>query len=323
MTHRLPTTLLALVLGSGLLPLAAWGQESGAPVATAPGMASPHPVSDEASVARFSGLFEIDLPVVERRGNVRVNYQPHFRDLLDKDYLRVPVDVRWGFNDRLELDSAVDTYFTHGLRSGDAGNGLSAVHFGAKYACYVWLKRVWNTSVGFNVTLPVSRPPMELSDGHQHYTPYIVFGRKIDDIAGLMGYLHASFDIVEKSGTPGNWGENEPHGNSMSLTPGVVWDRGVWHYTLEVDATTTRLIGGGNHDFLTIRPGVVWELPKALRFHARGRWLAGFNVSAVFGPDGNKISTGGRFRGEINFSRWLGGKKQEQPANADSTAGTK
>ena len=70
-----------------------------------------------------------------------------------------------------------------------------------------------------------------------------------------------------------------------------------------MDGTTTRLIGSGDHDFLTVRPGVVWDLPKKLVFHAQGRWLAGFNVTATFGPDGNTLSTGGRFRGEVNLTR--------------------
>jgi hypothetical protein len=48
---------------------------------------------------------------------------------------------------------------------------------------------------------------------------------------------------------------------------------------------------------------VVWDLPKKLVFDAHGRWLAGFSVTAVLGPDGNTISTGGRFRGELNLTR--------------------
>ena len=310
MTLKLPTALLALACWSGLPAPEGRAQEVATP---APAPADPslrENRADEASVARFSGLFELDLPITERAGNLRFMYQPHFRDLIDKSFLRVPLEFRWGVNHRLELDSAVDTYFPHGLRRTDTGYGLSEVHLGAKYACYVWLRRIWDASVGVNVSLPVSRPPLELTDGHQHFSPYVVFGRKIDDIAGLMGYIHTGFDIVEKSGTPGNFGQNEPHGNSLSLTPGIVYDRGEWHYTLEVDATTTRVIGGGNHDFLTIRPGVVWEIPKSLCFHARGRWFAGFNVSAVFGPDGNTVSTGGRFRGEVNLSRWFGAKQQ-------------
>jgi len=276
---------------------------------------------DQRSFSRFPGLFEIDLPKTERRGNIRFIFQPRFRDLLDKSYLRIPFEFRWGVNDHFELNSDIDTYGPHGLRKATTGYGLSTLHFGAKYAWHVWLKPTWDTSVGFNSTIPVSRPPVELTDGHRHLTPYIVFGRKVDGVKGLSGFIHTSIDFIAKSPTLGNFGRNEPHSDSLTVTPGLLYNRKVWHYTLEVDCATTRLIGTGNHDFLTIRPGVIWDLPKSLVFHARGRWLAGFNVTAAFGPDGNTISTGGRFRGEVNLIRWLPFSRQDKTPADDSAPG--
>ena len=276
---------------------------------------------DQRSFSRFPGLFEIDLPKTERRGNIRFIFQPRFRDLLDKSYLRIPFEFRWGVNDHFELNSDIDTYGPHGLRKATSGYGLSTLHFGAKYAWHVWLKPTWDTSVGFNSTIPVSRPPVELTDGHRHLTPYIVFGRKVDGVAGLSGFIHTSVDFIATSPTLGNFGRNEPHSDSLMVTPGLLYNRKAWHYTLEVDCATTRLIGTGNHDFLTIRPGVIWDLPKSLVFHARGRWLAGFNVTAAFGPDGNTISTGGRFRGEVNLVRWLPFNRQNNTPADDSAPG--
>jgi hypothetical protein len=83
-------------------------------------------------------------------------------------------------------------------------------------------------------------------------------------------------------------------------------------------STTTRIIGSGRHDFLTIRPGVVWDLPRALVLHSRGRWLAGFNLAFVFGPDGNTIGTGGRLRGELNLTHWFHGNLAANPFAAGS-----
>jgi hypothetical protein len=276
---------------------------------------------DQRSFSRFSGLFEIDLPKTERRGNIRFIYQPHFRDFIDKSYVRVPLEFRWGVNDHFELNSDIETYLTHGLRKENVGYGLSSLHFGAKYAWHIWLKPTWDTSVGINSRIPVSRPPIELTDGHTHFTPYIVFGRKVDGVKGLSGFVNTSVDFVAKSSTPGNFGQNEPHSDSLTVTPGLLYTRKAWHYTLEVDCTTTRLIGAGDHDFLTIRPGVIWDLPKSLVFHARGRWLAGFNVTAVFGPDGNTISTGGRFRGEVNLGRWFPLSRREKMPEEDVASG--
>jgi hypothetical protein len=299
------TTLpLRVCLGSVLfLGLAVRGAAE--TTAAAPDTASP-PAPAPATIPRIPGLFEIELPKTERRGVIKFSFQPSFRDLIDKSYLRIPLEFRWGVNDHFELNTYVDTYVHHGLRSGHSSYGLGALHFGAKYAWHEWLKPTWDTSVGFNSSIPVSRPPIELTDGHNHFTPYIVFGRKLDWLKGLSGFIHTSVDLLSKSSTPGNFGRNQPHSNSVTLSPGLLYDRKAWHYTLEVDCATTSLVGKGNKNFVIIRPGVVWDLPKKLVFNANGRWLAGFNLTATFGPDGNTLSTGGRFRGELNLTRLFG-----------------
>ncbi len=257
---------------------------------------------EQRTISRIRDLFDIDLPFTERPGQVRFSFQPIFRDLLNESYLRVPLEFRWGVNDHFELNSDMETYFHHGLRKGDSSYGLDELFLGAKYALLGWLEPVWNASVGFNVAVPVSRPPVGMTDGHDHFSPYIVFDRKLRCLPGLSGFLNARPDFITESSTPGSFGRNEPHSNSLTVSPGLLFDHYDWHYTLEVDATTTRIIGTGSHDFLTIRPGVFWDLPRALVLRARGRWIAGFNLKFVFGPDGNTVGTGGRLRGELNLT---------------------
>jgi hypothetical protein len=276
---------------------------------------------EQQTISRIRDLFEIELPTTERTGQIKLSFQPHFRDLLNEDYLRLPLELRWGVNDHFELNSEIDTYFDHGLRKGNGGYGISTLHFGAKYAWLEWLKPTWDASVGINSSIPVSRPPIELTDGHDHITPYIVFGRKLGNVPGLSGVINVSTDFMSASSTPGAFERNEPHSNSLTVSPGLLYDHHAWHYTLEVDGTTTRFIGSGSHDFLTIRPGVIWDLPKVLVFNARGRWLAGFNLTFVFGPDGNTISTGGRLRGELNLTRLFGGHPPPNPPPVGPTPG--
>jgi len=276
---------------------------------------------EQSTIPRIPDLFQIELPVTEQSGQVKLSFLPHFRDLLNEDYLRVPFEISWGVNDHFELNSYTDTYFDHGLRKGDGGYGISELHFGAKYAWLEWLKPTWDAGIGFNSSIPVSRPPLTLTDGHDHFTPYIVFSRKLDGVPGLSGVFNVSTDFISDSSTPGVFNRNEPHSNSFTVSPALLYDHLAWHYTLEVDCTTTRVIGSGSHDFLTVRPGVFWDLPKRLVFNAHGRWLAGFNLSFVFGPDGNTVGTGGRLRGEVNLTRWFSGGRKSDSSPAGSTPG--
>ncbi len=258
--------------------------------------------SHQPSLFRIPGILEVDLPMTERAGSVQLGFLPRFQDLVDRSYLRLPLGLRWGVNDHFELNSEIDTYVHHGLRKGESGYGFSELQFGAKYAWLRLLKPTWDTSVGINTSFPVSRPPIDLTDGQNHISPYIVFGRRVPGVPGLMGFLHTDVDFIWKSSTPGQFARNEPHSNSITFSPGLVYDRWPFHYTLEIDGTTTSLVGEGHEYFLSIRPGVVWDLPNSLKFHARGRWLVGVTVTATFGPDGNTLTTGGRFRGEISLS---------------------
>ncbi|MFI5335474.1 MAG: hypothetical protein ACHQ5A_01730, partial [Opitutales bacterium] len=292
--------LHALTVAICLLPASQLAAQDVAPTA---------PSDVQVALNRIPGLFEIDLPATEIRGNVRLNFQPSFRDLIDKAYLRIPFEFRWGVNDHFELNSAIETYVDHGLRQTRSGSGMSELHFGAKYAWTDWLKPTWNVSAGFNSSIPVDHPPLDLTDGHNHLTPYLVFGRKLGWKPGLSGFVQTSADFLSRSSTPGAFGRNEPHSNSLTLTPGLLYDHRDWHYTLEVDGTTTSLVGKRDHNFLTIRPGVIWELPRWLVSQGSSRWFAGFSVAEVFGPDGTEFSTGGRFRGEFNFTRLFGGNQ--------------
>jgi len=276
--------------------------------------------SHQASLFRIPGIFEIDLPMTELAGSVQLSFLPRLQDLLDRSYLRFPLGLRWGVNDHLELNSDIETYLHHGLRRGDSSYGFSELHFGAKYAWLRMLKPTWDTSVGFNSSFPVSRPPMDLTDGHDHFAPYIVFGRKVPGVPGLYSFLHTDVDFIWASSTPGQFSRNEPHTNSITLSPGLVYDRWPFHYTLEVDGTTTSLVGRDHLYFVTIRPGIVWDLPNQLKFHARGRWLVGFNITATLGPDGNTLSTGGRFRGEINLTRLFGSSRADVTPPTSSPA---
>ncbi len=259
--------------------------------------------SHQPSLFRIPGILEVDLPNTERAGSVQLSFLPRFQDLVDRSYLRMPLGLRWGVNDHFELNGEIDTYLHHGLRHGDSSYGFSELHFGGKYAARKWLKPPWDASIGVNTDFPVSRPPLDLTDGQNHVTPYIVFGHPVGGVPGLTGFIHTDVDFIWKSSTPGQFARNQPHSNSITLSPGMVYDRWPFHYTFEVDATTTSLVGRDHVYILTARPGIVWDLPNSLKFHARGRWLVGVTLIATFGPDGNTLSTGGRFRGEISLSR--------------------
>ena len=288
--------LLALIV----LPFA--GAQDGATPADRP------PPEDRA-LHKISGIFDTDLPKTERKGSIRLILHPHLGDFHRRSYLRLPFGVRWGVNDHMEFSAQVEPFVQHGLKSGSPGTGLGSVLFGAKYAFVHWLKPDYDVSTGINIRLPVDHPPLDMTDGHDHYTPYLVISRKSPRTAGLTYFVSGTVDLMNKSSIEGSFRKNDMHSSSMILGTGFVLDRYPFHYTLEAGYQTTSLIGTDNKQLVFVKPGFAWDLPPRLTFNSKGRWLFGFSMKFAEGPDGLRIDSSGKIRGEFSFRRWMNDRK--------------
>lgn len=293
---RLMLTLLVCV--------AAQAQES------PPAAARSAPADDEKDLRKISGIFDTDLPKTERKGSVRFVMHPHFGDFTRRSYVRLPLGIRWGVNDRVELTATVEPYIQHGLKSGSPGNGIGDVQFGGKYAFRRWLGTEYDASAGLNVRLPVGTPPIDMTDGYNHYSPFLVVSRKSPHTQGLTYFVSGTVDLMEKSSVAGSFRKNDAHSSSLILGTGFVLDRFPYHYTLETGIRTTSLIGRDNQQFVFVKPGFAWDLPSRLTFNSRGRWLFGISVKITQGPDGTRVDSGGKIRGDFSLSRWLGRDKK-------------
>jgi len=296
MKPSLPFQLARLAL-LALLALPARAQDAAAAM----------PASEDKEMHKISGIFDTDLPKTERKGRIKFIIHPHLGDFTRRSYVRIPFGVRWGVNDHLEFSAQLEPYIQHGLRSGSPGTGLGSVMFGAKYAFVHWLKPVYDVSIGLNVRVPVDKPPIDMTDGYNHYTPYLVVARKSPRTAGLTYFVSGTADLMDKSSVAGFFRKNDTHSSSLILGGGFVLDRYPFHYTLEAGYQTTSLIGKDNKQFVFAKPGFAWDLPRKLTFNSRGRWLFGFSLRFTEGPDGLRIDSGGKIRGEFSLRRMFGG----------------
>ncbi|MSU46913.1 MAG: hypothetical protein EXS42_07300 [Lacunisphaera sp.] len=277
------------------------------------GSAPPADLVDDKVLHKISGIFDTELPKTEKKGRIRFIVHPHFGDFTRRSYVRIPLGVRWGVNDHVEFNATVEPYFQHYLRSGTPGNGIGDVQFGGKYAFHEWLKPDYDASVGINTRIPVGHPPIDLTDGYNHYAPYLVISRKSPATAGLTCFVSTTLDVMEKSSVAGSFRQNDSHSTSMIFGTGFVLDRYPYHYTLEAGYQTTSLVGKDNRQFFYVRPGFAWDLPRRLTFNSHGRWLLGGRIKLTEGPDGTRIDSGGKIRGEFSISRWFRGDKRAAP----------
>lgn len=271
---------------------------------------------DQRAMHKISGIFDTDLPKTEKKGSVRFIMHPHMGDFIRRSYVRLPLGFRWGVNDHVEMTATVEPYIEHGLRRGSLGNGIGKVQFGGKYVYRRWLQTDYDASIGLNVRLPVGAPPLDMTDGYNHYTPFLVVSRPSQHTPGLNYFFSGTADLMEKTAIAGSFRQNDAHSSSLILGTGFVLDRFPYHYTLETGLQTTSLIGRDNQQYVFVKPGFAWDLPRKLTFNSRGRWLFGLSVKITQGPDGTRIDSGGKIRGDFSLSRWWRGKRAASAAAA-------
>lgn len=271
----------------------------------APGADNVQATQETGLFYRIRGLFDIDLPHLDPPGTFHLTFNPRFGDLLHRDYIRVPTGVRWAVNEQLGFNVEAEAYASHGFGGGSSNFGVGLLRIGGKYLLPRWPLDEYETSVGLNMDLPVGSPPFDLTDGHNHYSPFIVVQRHDEQHPRWTEFASFSADFVTPSHVKGGFGTNTPHDDSMSFTGGAVYDLGQLKWTVQATYTTTLLVSGTNDNFFTIRPSVLWFVPRRFTLHSKTQWIVGFGARSTWGPDGYEFSTGTRVRAELTFGQAL------------------
>lgn len=289
--------LRGLLLGTLLAPLAALAQLS--PEATVSN--NPHAHGDGAFFSRIRGLFDIDLPELDSPGTIKLTFRPHLADFYKRDYLRVATGARWAVSDDLELSTEGEVFATHGL--GDHtrdGYGIGELRFGSRYIKRAWPKRDYESSFALDVQIPTGDPPYDLTDGHNHFTPSFVTQHHWATNPKVTMFGGISYDVVTPSSVPGDFGRNTPRDDSIAFTGGMIYDLGQFKWTFQATYTNTWPSGQSEH-FFTVRPSVLWLVPKRYTFNMKTQWIVGLGLRSTWGPDGHDFGTSTRVRAEVTF----------------------
>lgn len=267
---------------------------------------------------RIRGIFDTALPGVEKKNRLKLIIHPHFGDLHRKDYIRTPVGLRYGLTQDWEITGEVESYFSHGLGDEQFFNraGFSSYHFGTKYRIGEAFWKGWDTGVGLDYITPNGSPPPDVTDGLRHFSYFVTFSRYLQARKDLRFFWGLSTDNVTRTGLPMTLDKNELGDDSMSANAGIVWQRAKYTYTFETSLASTRLMGDNHRDVFTVRPGIVWPLPKRYTFNSRGQWLLGVAPRVSFGPDGSDFGFSVKLRASFDFKRWIRTKLQGKPPPA-------
>lgn len=249
-------------------------------------------------IDRLPDLLDIGLPSFAPPGTVRLYSHPKFGDLLHEDYFRLPIGASVKVNENLELNTELASYFTHGL--GDSvGNGFYQLRLGAKSEFAVSPDAGW--SIGLDYITPLSRPPIEITDGVRHVMPYVTHTRTIVPKWGLVGFATLGQDFIDHTVLPVNFRENQLHHHSTTLTLGVAREWRRMHVIFRVFDGTTYLLSNEHENVFGVRPSV--GIPLLRRADGSPRATATFEGRAVWGPDGFETGVNTSIRVDLRYRR--------------------
>jgi hypothetical protein len=250
---------------------------------------------------RIPDFSALNLPSFVPTG-LSIHSSPHFGDLIHRPYLRVPVGGRWKMTTNFETHGELEGYFRHGLRKseGESAYGLDRWAGGFKFESPKppSTQPAWSTGADFST--PFGRPPLELTDGHRHFVPYVAMSRVISVDQRLFGYSSVGLDLLSHAGgLPANFGRNELHSDSMIFSAGLARDWPKFRTSLTANIGTTSLISDENHHVFGLRPAIVFPLPRFQGKHTRiivtvGGW-------SVWGPDGHELGASASMRVDFRF----------------------
>ena len=252
-------------------------------------------------------VFQSHLPTTLTKYALRLSVHPHLGDWRTKDHMRTTTSLRYGLTENCEISASSNLFFSHGhgdVRAFD-DYGAADLQLGAKLNLGQFLFSGWETAAGLDYEFPTGRPPAELTDGLRHSRPYATFSHRLPSHPNLRIFVGLHGDIITRTSVPGEFGKNSLHESSSGITGGWVIDRGNLHYTFEASFDTTRVFSRTEEDLYTIRPGLLWEIPKRRNHAVKSHWVAGIALSDTFGPGGNSMGASFKLRYNRDLkNRW-------------------
>lgn len=243
-------------------------------------------------------IFQSHLPTTLAAYSLRLSVHPHLGDWDNKDYMRMTTSLRYGLTKNCEISLSSHLYFSHG--HGDIPSfdeyGAANLEPGIKFNLGQPVFADWDTAIGGEYEFPIDHPVPQLTDGLRHFRPFVTFSHRLDAHPDRRIFVGFRVNDVTNTSLPGTFGKNAFRQSSMGITGGWVIDHDNLHYTFEASYDTTRLISGAEEDVYSIRPGVIWEIPRLRHRQVISNWMIGVALSDTYGPGGNSVGASVRLR---------------------------
>lgn len=252
---------------------------------------------------KVNGIFDSILPITAPRNSFRMILHPHLGDFHRHDSIRLPVGMRYGLTDKWEATAEVETFVSHGFGDLAWGEdfGLSGVRIGTRYRGRFFPNYEWDQVSGFDFSFPAWETPEELTDGLSHFRPFMNFARRLEDRPSTLVFWGVGLDLADDTRFSGVHLKNALDDSANNFTLGGVWEHDRYAVTLECNYATTRMLGDEDRDLLTLKPGVIFKVPRGFSDDSRDDWIIGLGLRLDYGEDGLDVGVSAKLRINLNL----------------------
>ena len=237
---------------------------------------APPPGPFETRMLRLTELLDTRLPGILGVDGVVLRLQPRLGDLRDREYLRLPFELRRGIAERTELAIGLTPFTANPFRRGpDHRHGLGEVRLEVRRELRLPAGSAWRADAGLEARFPLGRPPAALNDGFAHLTPNVALSRPWPGRLGALAYGEVRHDWglpyparpAERRAARRRW--------DATAALGLLYQPAAWGGFVEHHL---RRVGEGGTSFAApeSRVGVVWAVPvaRSRAFGLPGIWRA-------------------------------------------------
>lgn len=225
-------------------------------------------------VLRMRDFFDVTLPGIAARHHLLIDITPKVGDVVRREFVRFPVDVRYGLTVRYEIYAGLTPIVPNPFDSGiDHLWGPGMAKLGTRYdipSGRFWFKRI---SVGFEVLQPLGNPPLDLIDQYMHLRPYVTVSRPVPWIPDTTLFLSTLYDRAVWAPGHDDVNPEAEKRHMIEVAPGLLYKPGQFGYFAQYSFRHWQEVEGYRLEHIG-KVGVIWDMPleRSQRWHLPGKW---------------------------------------------------
>lgn len=255
---------------------------------------------------KMTEFFDTTLPGTLKKYKLVIGFSPRTADARRGEYIRLPVQVRYGLSERWEIYGGLTPFCPNPINTGKEHRwGLGEGKLGLRYDWGHWGKVFDDVTVGVESRTPLGTPPVDLIDYYTHVTPFINMSRalpwKYTTLTTNISY-DRSLDTPYRAAAP------EPpiviRRHVLSITPGLLYKPGEFGGFIEYSWRHLEDQAAGTHLAHEIKIGPIWDIPlwRTQSWGLPGKFQVEFSERFSF-EVGQKNSRGENLRVRWSITR--------------------